>query len=205
MRNRAVYVLIRIKRVRKKSARPPAVLLLPHSPGLSPCVAHSQQSGNRISSSPGRGASGIPLRGIPPCCAQHTNTGKHMSTKTTACHTTQQKMQEELRQLRHLRDEYDDRIQRLRWSIRSNKGMGADGVEDQAYRDALQLLQAAETDRAQLKARHSALLRNHHRQFHPVWGQLMRTGHQNSRFAHQSPQQQTFSRDLGCRSCTYCR
>ncbi|GIL92324.1 hypothetical protein Vretifemale_19840 [Volvox reticuliferus] len=95
------------------------------------------------------------------------------------------KMQEELRQLRHLRDEYDDRIQRLRWSIRSNKGMGADGVEDQAYRDALQLLEAAETDRAQLKARHSALLRNHHRQFHPVWGQLMRTGHQNSRFAHQ--------------------
>ncbi|GLI63513.1 hypothetical protein VaNZ11_006498 [Volvox africanus] len=95
------------------------------------------------------------------------------------------KMQEELRQLRHLRDEYDDRIQRLRWSVRSNKGMEEGGVEDQAYRDALQLLEAAETDRAQLKARHSALLRNHHRQFHPVWGQLMRTGHQNSRFAHQ--------------------
>ncbi|GLC48217.1 hypothetical protein PLESTB_000071700 [Pleodorina starrii] len=95
------------------------------------------------------------------------------------------KMQEELRQLRQLRDEYDDRIQRLRWSIRGGPGPGAGGAEDLVYSDALQLLEAAEADRAQLKARHSALLRSHHRQFHPIWGQLMKTGHQNSRFAHQ--------------------
>jgi hypothetical protein len=37
------------------------------------------------------------------------------------------------------------------------------------------------------QARHSAVLRSHHRNFHPVWGQLMKTGHQNSRFAHQVP------------------
>ncbi|GFR52818.1 hypothetical protein Agub_g15441, partial [Astrephomene gubernaculifera] len=93
------------------------------------------------------------------------------------------KMQEELRQLRQLRDEYDDRIQRLRWSTQGRGGTVT--ADEEAYRDALQLLEAAEADRAQLKARHSALLRHHHRQFHPIWGQLMKTGHQNSRFAHQ--------------------
>ncbi|KXZ54522.1 hypothetical protein GPECTOR_4g587 [Gonium pectorale] len=93
------------------------------------------------------------------------------------------KMAEELRQLRQLRDEYDDRIQRLKWSIQGNGGVVT--ADEQSYLDALQLLAAAEVDRAQLKARHSALLRSHHRQFHPIWGQLMKTGHQNSRFAHQ--------------------
>ncbi|EFJ52026.1 hypothetical protein VOLCADRAFT_56272 [Volvox carteri f. nagariensis] len=92
------------------------------------------------------------------------------------------KMQEELRQLRQLRDEYDDRIQRLKWSIRcSSSRQGAPG----ASRGGEDGSAEAQADRAQLKSRHSALLRAHHRQFHPIWGQLMKTGHQNSRFAHQ--------------------
>jgi hypothetical protein len=33
-----------------------------------------------------------------------------------------QKVQEELRQLRVLRDEYDDRIQRLRWTVQGQGG-----------------------------------------------------------------------------------
>lgn len=36
-----------------------------------------------------------------------------------------------------------------------------------------------------LRERHRALLKAHHDQFHPVWGQLMKTGYQNSRYAHQ--------------------
>ncbi|KAG2486412.1 hypothetical protein HYH03_014859 [Edaphochlamys debaryana] len=103
------------------------------------------------------------------------------------------KMQEELRQLRQLRDEYDDRIQRLRWSIarggqqgqQQRGGEGGAVGDEQSRKDAQALLEAAEEQRAKLKSRHSALLRAHHRQFHPVWGQLMKTGHQNSRFAHQ--------------------
>ncbi|PNW77918.1 hypothetical protein CHLRE_10g456900v5 [Chlamydomonas reinhardtii] len=100
------------------------------------------------------------------------------------------KMADELRQLRQLRDEYDDRIQRLKWSIAQEAAAAANGgakgpEAEEATRDAQQLLEAAEVDRAQLKARHSALLRAHHKQFHPIWGQLMKTGHQNSRFAHQ--------------------
>lgn len=36
-----------------------------------------------------------------------------------------------------------------------------------------------------LRTRHRALLQAHHEAFHPVWGQLFKTGYQNSRYAHQ--------------------
>ncbi len=39
----------------------------------------------------------------------------------------QQKMADELRQLRQLRDEYDDRIQRLKWSIAQSGAAAAAG------------------------------------------------------------------------------
>lgn len=37
----------------------------------------------------------------------------------------------------------------------------------------------------QVREKHRALLAQHHERFHPVWGQLLKTGYQNSRFAHQ--------------------
>lgn len=39
---------------------------------------------------------------------------------------------------------------------------------------------------AQVREKHRALLAQHHERFHPVWGQLLKTGYQNSRFAHQA-------------------
>ncbi len=35
------------------------------------------------------------------------------------------------------------------------------------------------------QAQHSAKLADLHKQHHPIWGQLLKTGHQNSRFANQ--------------------
>lgn len=37
----------------------------------------------------------------------------------------------------------------------------------------------------QVKEQHKVVLEKHHRRFHPIWGQLLKTGYQNSRFAHQ--------------------
>ena len=37
----------------------------------------------------------------------------------------------------------------------------------------------------QVRDRHSKLLQDHHERFHGVWGQLLKTGYQNSRFGHQ--------------------
>lgn len=39
--------------------------------------------------------------------------------------------------------------------------------------------------RDSLRQRHRQLLASHHESFHKVWGQLMKTGYQNSRYAHQ--------------------
>jgi hypothetical protein len=36
-----------------------------------------------------------------------------------------------------------------------------------------------------VRERHRKLLADHHERFHKVWGQLLKTGYQNSRFAHQ--------------------
>ena len=36
-----------------------------------------------------------------------------------------------------------------------------------------------------MKDQHKIVLEKHHRRFHPIWGQLLKTGYQNSRFAHQ--------------------
>eukprot|EP00884_Botryococcus_braunii_P012807 jgi/Botrbrau1/21527/Bobra.174_2s0030.1 len=38
---------------------------------------------------------------------------------------------------------------------------------------------------AQMKEKHSRLLRQHHEYFHKVWGCLLKSGYQNSRYAHQ--------------------
>ena len=39
--------------------------------------------------------------------------------------------------------------------------------------------------KVQVRDRHSKLLQDHHERFHAVWGQLLKTGYQNSRFGHQ--------------------
>lgn len=37
----------------------------------------------------------------------------------------------------------------------------------------------------QVRNRHRELLEAHHKRFHPIWGSILKTGYQNSRFAHQ--------------------
>ena len=39
--------------------------------------------------------------------------------------------------------------------------------------------------RVQVREQHRQQLKEHHEAFHEVWGQLLKTGYQNSRFAHQ--------------------
>jgi hypothetical protein len=42
-----------------------------------------------------------------------------------------------------------------------------------------------QAQRAEVKSKHSRLLREYHESFHHVWGRLLKTGYQNSRYAHQ--------------------
>lgn len=121
---------------------------------------------------------------------------------------------QELRVLRHQRDSLDDQIQRLEWRIaysaveeEMNNNSRADqqqnGVgnpekssndipaaaalsssDEEAYTLA-DLLHNLREQRDGLKLRHRQLLQRYHEAFHPVWGQLLKTGYQNSRYAHQ--------------------
>jgi hypothetical protein len=47
------------------------------------------------------------------------------------------------------------------------------------------MLEELRARQASLKERHSEELRALHSRYHPIWGQILKTGYQNSRFAHQ--------------------
>lgn len=95
---------------------------------------------------------------------------------------------QELRVLRQQRDALDDQIQRLEWGLRCRQRPGAsvdDGMSAEESADFSELLQNLMEQRDALRQRHRTLLAEHHSAFHSVWGQLMKTGYQNSRYAHQ--------------------
>eukprot|EP00798_Chlamydomonas_sp_ICE-L_P013215 gene13215-19051_t len=92
-----------------------------------------------------------------------------------------QSVYQELQLLRKHRDLLDDQIQRYEWAVKQ----GNVPKDPEAYAKNLEMLGDMRSRRDKLKMRHTKLLADHHSHFHPVWGQLLKTGHQNSRFAHQ--------------------
>ncbi|KAL3150708.1 hypothetical protein ABBQ32_000495 [Trebouxia sp. C0010 RCD-2024] len=84
-------------------------------------------------------------------------------------------------------------LARSRWSdttasdsSTSSSGSYSQSEEEDAeleqYQEALYNL---EQQRDAIRQQHKQLLHQHHQRFHAVWGQLLKTGYQNSRFAHQ--------------------
>ncbi|XP_071733226.1 uncharacterized protein [Rutidosis leptorrhynchoides] len=88
-------------------------------------------------------------------------------------------MRKELQLLRSERDLIEDQIHHSKWSL---KHENLDANEKEKITSTLELLEA---QRARVRAAHQESQRIFHQKFHPVWGQLMKTGYQNSRFAHQ--------------------
>lgn len=79
----------------------------------------------------------------------------------------------ELYKQREDADAIDDALGRHRWKATTqNEPLPAEFAELELRRDAA-------------RERHRSSLRSHHGAFHPVWGQLLKTGYQASRFAHQ--------------------
>ncbi|XP_040997506.1 5'-nucleotidase domain-containing protein 4-like isoform X1 [Juglans microcarpa x Juglans regia] len=85
----------------------------------------------------------------------------------------------ELRLMRNQRDNIEDQIHRLKWSL---KFEDVNVNEKQKLSSALNEL---ESQREPVRLTHQLAQRECHQKFHKVWGQLMKTGYQNSRFAHQ--------------------
>ena len=90
----------------------------------------------------------------------------------------------ELHSLRKRRDALDDQIQRIQWRLGRDRD-GSKALEADAravYEAELEALRAAQ---GEVKAEHGAKLQRFHEQFHPIWGSVLKTGYQNSRFASQ--------------------
>ncbi|XP_024973416.1 cytosolic purine 5'-nucleotidase isoform X2 [Cynara cardunculus var. scolymus] len=84
-----------------------------------------------------------------------------------------------LQLLRSERDQIEDQTHHLKWSLEHEN---LDAGEKEKISVKLDLL---ESQRARVRAAHQESQRIFHQKFHPVWGQLMKTGYQNSRFADQ--------------------
>lgn len=90
-----------------------------------------------------------------------------------------QQTRRELRWLRQVRDDLDDQIQRTEWAFEHGR------VPEHAAQQNREALANLRQQRDDIKQRHRETLQLHHHSFHPIWGQLLKTGYQNSRFAHQ--------------------
>nr|XP_027190573.1 5'-nucleotidase domain-containing protein 4-like isoform X2 [Cicer arietinum] len=85
----------------------------------------------------------------------------------------------ELQFLRSERDRIEDEVHYLKWSL---KFKNPDADAKQKLSSALYKL---ELERERMRLVHQEAQRKLHQRFHEPWGQLMKTGYQNSRFAHQ--------------------
>ncbi|KAL5211127.1 hypothetical protein ABZP36_006750 [Zizania latifolia] len=85
----------------------------------------------------------------------------------------------ELRHLRMERDSIEDRIHCLEWSLKFENL--TENEKEKLFLEHGNLLQK----QGHVRRIHQEAQRQHHQKFHKVWGQLMKTGYQNSRFAHQ--------------------
>ncbi|KAL0438541.1 UNVERIFIED_CONTAM: Cytosolic purine 5'-nucleotidase [Sesamum latifolium] len=84
-----------------------------------------------------------------------------------------------LQLLRNERDHIEDEIHHLKWYLRF------DGVNVVNKEELLAELAKLQSQQEQLRLSHQEAQRECHQKFHKVWGQLLKTGYQNSRFAHQ--------------------
>lgn len=80
---------------------------------------------------------------------------------------------------RNKRDLIEDRIHYFKWYLKF------ESPNDEEKQTISSTLHKLESERDQVRLSHQVAQREHHQKFHYVWGQLMKTGYQNSRFAHQ--------------------
>ncbi|KAL2346326.1 hypothetical protein Fmac_000326 [Flemingia macrophylla] len=89
------------------------------------------------------------------------------------------KTRKELQFLRSERDRIEDEIHHLKWSLKF-KNPDADSQQKLSLE-----LDKLELERERVRLSHQEAQKKLHQRFHEPWGQLMKTGYQNSRFAHQ--------------------
>lgn len=90
---------------------------------------------------------------------------------------------EELEVLQKQRNALEDRLQRLEWMLQSNT---LHSTSDDEEHQMEELVRNLRHQNHTVQNRHKKLLKKYHEAFHPIWGQLFKTGYKNSRYAHQT-------------------
>jgi len=87
-------------------------------------------------------------------------------------------------ELMHLKNFIDSELQLCLWV--SNNPEDGNGKDPMVSLDFLpQRIQMLQEQKNRIRETLAQQLKVHHQRFHPVWGELMKTGNQNSRFADQ--------------------
>ncbi|KAF2608976.1 hypothetical protein F2Q68_00046472 [Brassica cretica] len=81
--------------------------------------------------------------------------------------------------MRNERDSVEDKIHRLSWSLKF------EDINEKDKQEMLSAVKNLECKRVEVRLNLQEAQRDSHKKFHKVWGQLMKTGYQSSRFAHQ--------------------
>ncbi|MFZ9519570.1 MAG: HAD-IG family 5'-nucleotidase [Silvanigrellaceae bacterium] len=91
-------------------------------------------------------------------------------------------------ELLELKDDLDDEFQRMQIEMDNLESSSADKPRSAKNERLEQLRTSIESISGKRDTTRESLrrsMRKYHQNFHPIWGQLMKTGHQNSRFAAQ--------------------
>lgn len=102
----------------------------------------------------------------------------------TLYHPDSQQIAEEVQMLNDARDEIDEWVDRLEGELILS-GATNDSTSTQRRAKLESELSSARTALEDIRLKLAGKADEYHRRFHPVWGQLFKTGLQNSRFAEQ--------------------
>jgi len=91
---------------------------------------------------------------------------------------------DELFKMRRKRDRLEDQLQRMDWKLAEHENNLAQFPEEDMV-DMLQEMELLSQEYNRLRDAHSTGLASFQGKFHSIWGQLLKTGYQNSRFANQ--------------------
>ena len=93
-------------------------------------------------------------------------------------------MPKQLFHMRRRRDALEDQLQRVRWKIAERDG-GLTQFPEEDKKDMESEMAILNEEYEELREEHSRHLAEFQGKFHTIWGQFMKTGYQNSRFANQ--------------------
>jgi HAD superfamily 5'-nucleotidase-like hydrolase len=95
--------------------------------------------------------------------------------------TREEGVLDELKQLRERRDELDYKLQKIIFEEKRQK----EKKKMAKTSEEMKMVEQLEKDFETAKLEHRKKTKEYHERFHWVWGALMKSGYQNSRFAHQ--------------------